>query len=93
MQYHSHSTEVQIINNFFLMQKVFHETIKDISLLNQLGIERVNSMRKHSSDPAAILADVRQCEEVIETKISENMEFCVVRSLFRSGALDSPLES
>lgn len=61
------------------MQKVFNEAIKDISLLNRLGIERVNIMRKNSSEAAALLADRREREMVVEAKLSENMDFCVVR--------------
>ncbi|GMF38509.1 unnamed protein product [Phytophthora lilii] len=80
-QQYTHSTEVQIISNFFLMHKVFHETIKDISLLNCLGIERVNTMRKNSSEAATKIPDVREREELIEAKISENMEFCVTACL------------
>lgn len=78
-QHYTHSTEIQIIHHFFLMQKVFNETIKDISLLNRLGVERVNVMRKNSSEAATILAEKREREIVIEEKIAENMEFCVVR--------------
>ncbi|ETP23259.1 hypothetical protein F441_03591 [Phytophthora nicotianae CJ01A1] len=74
-------TDTEVINQFFLMQKVFHETIKDISLLNQLGMERVNTMRKKLNEAATLLADIRRREEVIETKISENMNFCVTACL------------
>ncbi|KAG3010361.1 hypothetical protein PC121_g20003 [Phytophthora cactorum] len=81
-------TEAQVINQFFLMQKVFHETIKDISLLNQLGMERVNTMRKKLSEAATLLADVRLREEVIETKISENMNFCITACLNFAGMIE-----
>ncbi|KAL3669263.1 hypothetical protein V7S43_005645 [Phytophthora oleae] len=77
---YTHATEVQIINHFFLMQKVFSESIKDISLLTRLGVERVNATRKNPND-TAVLADVRQREEAIETKVSENMDFCVTACL------------
>ncbi|KAG6953673.1 hypothetical protein JG688_00012713 [Phytophthora aleatoria] len=79
---------IPVINQFFLMQKVFHETIKDISLLNQLGMERVNTMRKKLSEAATLLADVRLREEVIETKISENMNFCVTACLNFAGMIE-----
>ncbi|KAF4148981.1 Ion transport protein [Phytophthora infestans] len=81
-------TEAQIINHFFIMQKVFHETIKDISLLNQLGMERVNTMRKKLSEAATLLVDVRRREEVIETKILENMNFCVTACLNFAGMVE-----
>ncbi|KAE8987111.1 hypothetical protein PF011_g19705 [Phytophthora fragariae] len=87
-QQYTHSTEIQIIHHFFLMQKVFNETIKDISLLNRLGVERVNVMRKNSSEAATILAEKREREIVIEEKISENMEFCVTACLNFAAIMD-----
>ncbi|KAH7464695.1 Potassium voltage-gated channel subfamily C member 2 [Phytophthora ramorum] len=83
-QYYTHSTELQITNHFFLMQKVFHETIKDISLLNRLGIQRINTTRKNSlprTELGTLLVDIRSQEQVVETKISENMDFCVTACL------------
>ncbi|KAK1937787.1 Potassium voltage-gated channel subfamily C member 2 [Phytophthora citrophthora] len=79
-QQYTHTTEVQIIDNFFLMQKVFSESIKDISLLTRLGVERVNAMRKNPSNTAG-LTGVREREEGIETKVSENMDFCLTACL------------
>jgi hypothetical protein len=79
---YTRSTELQITNHFFLMQKVFNEAVKDISILNRLGVQRINLARKASITPselAALLADVRRREEEMETKIMENMDFCVVR--------------
>ncbi|OWZ21635.1 Voltage-gated Ion Channel [Phytophthora megakarya] len=92
-QSYTHTTEVQMINSFFMMQKVFHETIKDISLLNQLGIERVNSMRKLSIEAATTLADVRQREQATETKIAENMEFCVTACMNFAGMIERITET
>ncbi|GMF58440.1 unnamed protein product [Phytophthora fragariaefolia] len=87
-QHYTRSTEVQIINNFFLMQKVFNETIKDISLLNRLGIERTNIMRKHLSEALALLAEKREREIEIEAKLAENMEFCVTACLNFAAIID-----
>ncbi|KAG6613868.1 Voltage-gated Ion Channel (VIC) Superfamily [Phytophthora cinnamomi] len=87
-QHYTHATEIQIINNFFLMQKVFNETIKDISLLNRLGVERINVMRKHANDAPTILAEKREREIAIEDKLAENMEFCVTACLNFAAIID-----
>ncbi|KAG7390720.1 hypothetical protein PHYPSEUDO_006839 [Phytophthora pseudosyringae] len=87
-QHYAHSTDAQVINHFFLMQKVFHEAIKDISLLNRLGIERVNTTRKNTTEVATLLADVRRREEEIENKITDNMDFCVTACLNFAAMID-----
>lgn len=74
--------ELQILNQFFLVHKVLNEIIEDMSSLNRLGAERVSALKKSAAvaDGAkAPLESLAARERALETKISDNMVFCVVR--------------
>ncbi|CEG43438.1 voltage-gated ion channel superfamily [Plasmopara halstedii] len=78
-------TEEEIIQQFFLMQKVFHEMIDDISILIQLRNEQFNLIKKQASDDLTLS---RQREEVIKTKILVNLDFCLAACLNFSAMIE-----
>jgi hypothetical protein len=77
--------ELKLINQFFLMHKVFNAMIEDLSSINRLGAEFVATARKRPSivdsgpEVATVFADMRRREEEVEAKLSQNLAFCMVR--------------
>ncbi|DAZ99376.1 TPA: LOW QUALITY PROTEIN: hypothetical protein N0F65_005278 [Lagenidium giganteum] len=69
------TVEMQILNQFIMIHKVFTEVIEDLSKLNRLGSRRVSIRKGTGSDSEG--ESMKNNELQIERKIAENMTFCI----------------